>query len=143
MPWVNAAMFLAILIATGAVFGRYMRAVFAGERTWLTPVLAPLESGIYRLCGIDPSLEMDWKEYFLAALIISLLGTLVLVPASIAAVVPAGIATLSNAGPHGFSEILYAFTSTTANNGAPSADWVRMCFMRLAPISLCWVGASL
>jgi len=43
------------------------------------------------------------------------------VPTAIAAVLPAGQATLSNAGPHGFSEILYAFTSTNANNGSAFA----------------------
>jgi K+-transporting ATPase ATPase A chain len=36
-------------------------------------------------------------------------------------VLPAGLATLNNAGPHGFSEILYAFTSTNANNGSAFA----------------------
>ncbi|HEX4012930.1 MAG TPA: potassium-transporting ATPase subunit KdpA [Candidatus Cybelea sp.] len=44
-----------------------------------------------------------------------------LVPTAIAAVLPAGLATLNNAGPHGFSEILYAFTSTNANNGSAFA----------------------
>jgi K+-transporting ATPase ATPase A chain len=44
-----------------------------------------------------------------------------LVPTAIAAVIPAGLATLNNGGPHGFSEILYAFTSTNANNGSAFA----------------------
>ncbi len=39
----------------------------------------------------------------------------------VAAVIPAGLATLNNGGPHGFSEILYAFTSTNANNGSAFA----------------------
>ena len=46
---------------------------------------------------------------------------LCLVPTAIAAVLPAGLATLNNGGPHGFSEILYAFTSTNANNGSAFA----------------------
>ena len=54
----------------------------------------------------------------LAALVTPLLS---LVPTSIAAVLPAGLATLNNGGPHGFSEILYAFTSTNANNGSAFA----------------------
>jgi len=54
----------------------------------------------------------------LAALVTPILS---LVPTAVAAVVPAGTATLSNAGPHGFSEILYAFTSTNANNGSAFA----------------------
>ncbi|MGB8265732.1 MAG: potassium-transporting ATPase subunit KdpA [Candidatus Velthaea sp.] len=51
----------------------------------------------------------------LAALIVPLFS---LVPAGIAAVLPAGVATLGNAGPHGFSEILYAYTSGVDNNGS-------------------------
>ena len=46
---------------------------------------------------------------------------LCLVPTAVAAIVPTGIATLNNGGPHGFSEILYAFTSTNANNGSAFA----------------------
>ncbi len=42
-------------------------------------------------------------------------------PTAIAALLPAGLATLNNDGPHGFSEILYAFTSTNANNGSAFA----------------------
>ena len=44
-----------------------------------------------------------------------------LVPTAIAAVAPHGTATLGNNGAHGFSEILYAFTSTTENNGSAFA----------------------
>jgi K+-transporting ATPase ATPase A chain len=45
----------------------------------------------------------------------------VLVPSAIAAVMPAGLAGLNNAGPHGFSEILYAFSSAAGNNGSAFA----------------------
>jgi K+-transporting ATPase ATPase A chain len=45
----------------------------------------------------------------------------ILIPAAVAAVVPAGLATLGNAGPHGFSEILYAFSSAAAGNGSAFA----------------------
>jgi K+-transporting ATPase ATPase A chain len=44
-----------------------------------------------------------------------------LVPAAIASVIPAGLATLNNAGPHGFSEILYAYSSMVNNNGSAFA----------------------
>jgi K+-transporting ATPase ATPase A chain len=44
-----------------------------------------------------------------------------LVPTAVASIIPAGTATLSNAGPHGFSEILYAFSSATGNNGSAFA----------------------
>src|SRR5262249_23534588 len=42
----------------------------------------------------------------------------ILIPACVAALTPAGLATLSNAGPHGFSEIVYAFSSSAVGNGS-------------------------
>ncbi len=45
----------------------------------------------------------------------------ILFPAAVASVVPAGTATLGNAGPHGFSELFYAFTSSAASNGSAMA----------------------
>jgi K+-transporting ATPase ATPase A chain len=54
----------------------------------------------------------------LAALVVPVFA---LVPAAIASVLPAGLATLNNAGPHGFSEILYAYSSTVNNNGSAFA----------------------
>ena len=65
------------------------------------------------------------------------------VPAGIAAVLPAGLATLNNGGPHGFSELLYAYSSMVNNNGSafaglgPNVFWnvsggVVMLFGRIA-----------
>ena len=48
--------------------GRFMARVFARERTWLDPVLRPLERLIYRLTGVDETREMRWTEYALAML---------------------------------------------------------------------------
>jgi potassium-transporting ATPase potassium-binding subunit len=62
--------------------------------------------------------KIERREVQFAILAALVTPVLTLVPAAIAAAVPAGTATLNNAGPHGFSEILYAFTSTNANNGS-------------------------
>ena len=51
--------------------GGYMARVFAGERTWLSPVLAPVERGFYWLMGVKPEAEMGWKAYALAMLAFS------------------------------------------------------------------------
>ncbi len=58
--------------------GRYLERVFAGERTFLDPVMRPLERAIYRWAGVDPREEMDWKRYATAFLLFSLAGTLLL-----------------------------------------------------------------
>ena len=54
---------VAILIATSIPIGRYMARVFSGERTWLDPVLVPIERLVLRLSRVDPAEEQDWKAY--------------------------------------------------------------------------------
>jgi Potassium-transporting ATPase A subunit/Transcriptional regulatory protein, C terminal len=54
--------------------GLYMAKLFDGERTWLSPLLAPLERGIYRLCGVDDAEEQHWTQYTIAMLAFSIAG---------------------------------------------------------------------
>jgi K+-transporting ATPase ATPase A chain len=65
--------------------------------------------------------KIERREVQFAILAVLVTPVLCLVPTAIAALIPAGTATLGNNGPHGFSEILYAFTSTNANNGSAFA----------------------
>ena len=65
--------------------------------------------------------KIERKEVQLAILFVLVTPLFTLVPTAIASMTPAGLATLSNSGPHGFSEILYAFSSTTGNNGSAFA----------------------
>jgi len=58
--------------------GLYLAAVFDGRRTWLSPVLAPLERGLYRLSGLKADNEQDWKGYAASLVMFSLVGTLAL-----------------------------------------------------------------
>ena len=51
--------------------GRYIAKVYRGERTWLD-FMAPLESGIYKVCSIDPDEDMDWKKFLKALLMVNL-----------------------------------------------------------------------
>jgi K+-transporting ATPase ATPase A chain len=62
--------------------------------------------------------KVERREVQFAILAVLVTPVLCLIPTAIAVLIPAGIATLSNSGPHGFSEILYAFTSGNANNGS-------------------------
>src|SRR5262252_8797915 len=55
-----------------------MTRVFARERTWLDPVLRPIERGIYALTGVDESREMRWTEYAASMLLFSVVSTVVL-----------------------------------------------------------------
>ncbi|MBS0470370.1 MAG: potassium-transporting ATPase subunit KdpA [Proteobacteria bacterium] len=65
--------------------------------------------------------KLEAKEVKMAMLAILILPASILGFTAIACVLPAGIAGLNNAGPHGFSEMLYAFTSATGNNGSAFA----------------------
>lgn len=62
--------FITLLLAIP--LGKYMARVFKGEKT-LLDFIAPLEKLIYRLCGIDPGREMNWKQHLLALLSLNLL----------------------------------------------------------------------
>ncbi len=58
---------LAILVVTPFV-GRYIHRVMEGERTFLSPILRPVERLVYRVCGIDETAEQDWKGYTVSVL---------------------------------------------------------------------------
>jgi K+-transporting ATPase ATPase A chain len=55
-----------------------MAKVFNGERNLLSPMLRPVENLVYRLSGIDPTFEDNWKQYAWAMLVFNLLGFLML-----------------------------------------------------------------
>ena len=76
--WTQILLYLAAVAAVTVPLGRYMAHVFARERTWLDPVMRPLERLIYRLTGVDERHEMRWTEYGMTMLAFSLVSMLVL-----------------------------------------------------------------
>jgi K+-transporting ATPase ATPase A chain len=66
--WLQSVFFFVVLLALIKPFGTFMAKVFEGERTFLSPFLVPCENILYRICGIDRDLEMDWKRYARAML---------------------------------------------------------------------------
>jgi potassium-transporting ATPase potassium-binding subunit len=68
-----ATLFAAIVVTT-PVLGAYIQRVMDGERTFLSPVLRPVEGAIYRLTGIDETTEQDWKGYALAVMAMALVA---------------------------------------------------------------------
>lgn len=68
------AAFFALVLLPAPLLGRFYYKVMEGERTFLSPVLAPVERLVYRICGIDPRAEQDWKTYTLAMLAFNLVG---------------------------------------------------------------------
>jgi K+-transporting ATPase ATPase A chain len=61
--WLQTILFFVVLLALVKPLGIFMAKVFQGERTFLSPVLAPCEKLIYRISGVQPEDEMGWKRY--------------------------------------------------------------------------------
>ena len=75
--WIQFAIYIVALALITKPMGLYLLQVLdANGRTWLDPVLRPLERGTYRVMGVDPNKEHDWKQYTLAMLLFSLVGCL-------------------------------------------------------------------
>ena len=75
--WFQFAVFSVILLASVRPVGIYLARVLEGERTWLDPVLRPIERLIYKLCGIHADKEMNWREYAYSVLGISAVSLVV------------------------------------------------------------------
>lgn len=70
--------FFALVLLPAPWLGRFYYRIMEGERTFLTPVLGPVERVCYRLSGVDPQVEQSWKTYALALLAFNLAGFLLL-----------------------------------------------------------------
>lgn len=71
-------LFFGALVILSPMLGVFFAKILKGEKTFLTPILGWLEKIIYKICGINPSSEMNWKEYTKSLLIFNLLGFLFL-----------------------------------------------------------------
>ncbi len=76
--WLQIALFCVLVVALTRPIGGYMTAVFEGRRTLLSPALAPVERGLYRLAGVDAREEQHWTTYVVAMLVFNGLGLLAL-----------------------------------------------------------------
>jgi K+-transporting ATPase ATPase A chain len=76
--WLQILLYLAAILVVTAPLGRFMTRVFNRERTWLDPVLRPIERLIYRATAVDEAREMRWTEYAVAMLLFSVVSMTVL-----------------------------------------------------------------
>ncbi|WLH92009.1 potassium-transporting ATPase subunit KdpA [Pseudomonas sp. FP453] len=70
--------FFAVVLVPAPFLGRFYYKVMEGQRTWLSPVLGPVEKACYRLSGVDEHQEQSWQKYMLALLAFNLAGFLLL-----------------------------------------------------------------
>ncbi len=76
--WLQIAVFFLLVLAVTKPLGVFMAKVFNRERTFMDPVLRPIERLIYKLTGVDEDREMPWTEYAVAMLLFSLVPMLLL-----------------------------------------------------------------
>jgi len=96
--------------------GSYMKKVYEGEGTFLTPVLGLLEKILYRISGIQQDAEMTWKQYAVTMLIFNFIGIVVL----FAILVLQGIMPLN---PQKFSGFSWALALNTAVSFTTNTNW--------------------
>ena len=103
-----------VTIGTSALLGQYMANVFSGRRTWLDPVLGPIERLVLRVTGIDTAAEQDWKRYsisLLASNVVMWLVTFAVV--SLQAVLPLNPDGIANMEPTLAFNTISSFVTNT------------------------------
>src|SRR5689334_19923152 len=76
--WVQILLYCALIVAITPLLGAYMTRVFDGERTFLSPILKPVETLTYRLAGVDDSKEQHWLNYTVGMLLFHVGGFVIL-----------------------------------------------------------------
>ena len=115
--WTQLILFSVILLALTKPMGLYLVRVLDAEgRTFLDPALKPVERLIYRLAGIDPTREQDWKGYAVSVLIFSLVTMLL----TYLILRLQGVLPLN---PQGFSGVAGDLSFNTAASFTTNTNW--------------------
>ena len=115
--WIQIAIYFAVLTALVVPLGRYMARVFQGERTFLTPVLGPVERGLYQIAGVDETREQHWITYTVAMLLFNAAGFLcVYALMRLQGVLPLNPAGMSAVTPVTFNTAVSFATNTNWQN---------------------------
>jgi len=69
--WLQIGLFFFLILALAKPAGTYITLVFERRRTWLDPVLLPIERLLYAATGVKPEEEMRWTEYLVSMLMFS------------------------------------------------------------------------
>ena len=76
--WIQILVFLGLIFLVTKPMGVFMARVFSREKTFMDPVLRPIERLLYRVTGVDENHEMRWTEYAVSMLLFSVVSMLVL-----------------------------------------------------------------
>ena len=109
-------LFFAVAVLLAWPLGKYMSKVFSGEKTFMTPLVRPVEKFMYRICGVDEAEEMTWKGYAIALIIFNILAILfVFVFQMVQGVLPLN--------PEGFSGVRWDTALNTAISFVTNTNW--------------------
>ncbi len=134
--WLQIVVFLALILAVTKPLGIFMSRVFAGERTFLDPVLRPVERLIYRVTGVDEKHEMRWTEYAIAMLLFSGVSMLVLyLIQRIQGVLPFNPQHFAAVGPEHLAFNTAASFTTNTNWQAYSGETTMSYFTQMAGLA--------
>jgi K+-transporting ATPase ATPase A chain len=112
--WLQFVIFCLILLASVRPVGLYLARVLEGQRTWLDPLLRPIERLIYKLCSVNAKEEMNWREYAFAVLGFSAVSMLLTYAIErLQAVLPFNPQGLANVGPDLAWNTAASFTTNT------------------------------
>jgi K+-transporting ATPase ATPase A chain len=76
--WLQIVIFVAIVGLLTRPLGGFLARVYAGERTFLQPLIGPIEATLYRLAGVKPEIEQNWYQYTASFLVFHALGIIAL-----------------------------------------------------------------
>jgi K+-transporting ATPase ATPase A chain len=112
--WLQIVIYFAILTALVVPLGRFMARVFEGERTFLSPLLQPLETALYRVAGVQGKREQHWITYTVAMLFFNAAGFLIVYALQrLQAVLPLNPADQSAVAPDLAFNTAVSFASNT------------------------------
>ena len=114
--WAQIAIVLALVLVCSVPLSSFLARVFSGERTFLTPVVGPLERSFYRLAGVNPAREQDWFTYAMAMIAFSIAGFLSLY----------ALQRLQNVlplNPRGFDPVAPGLAFNTSTSFITNTNW--------------------
>jgi K+-transporting ATPase ATPase A chain len=117
--WVTIFAFVLILTALALPLGRYMAAVYTGERTFLDPIMRYPERAFYKLFRVDPTRGQDWKSYAKSLIIFSFVGWLALY----FILRTQNLWSFSGLNPMGFHSMPWNVSFNTASSFLTNTNW--------------------
>ncbi|MEW6768140.1 MAG: potassium-transporting ATPase subunit KdpA [Pseudomonadota bacterium] len=114
--WIQIVVLFLLVLLCVKPLGAYMAGVFSGERTLLTPIIAPVERGFYWLAGVDLSRQQNWRGYTVAMLVFNAAGFVLLY----------GLMRLQNVlplNPQGFDPVAPDLAFNTAASFVTNTNW--------------------